>query len=143
MFGGVVPTPAKMPLTLHMDEDIQYWLRLAHSDMVSAEILHRAGQESHSLFFLQQAIEKTLKALVVKQTQSAPPRIHNLPKLAERCGLKVANDQIRLLKRLDRSYTESRYPEAWGETHTEISGSDLERLMSATKEFLAWLKQKL
>jgi hypothetical protein len=28
-----------------MDEDVQSWLRYAESDMISAEALHRIGQE--------------------------------------------------------------------------------------------------
>jgi HEPN domain-containing protein len=99
-----------MSVAKPMDEDLQYWLRLADSDMVSAEALHKAGQVLHCLFFLQQAVEKTLKALLVKNAAAAPPRIHNLHKLAERATLVLTREQALLLKNLSRFYLETRYP---------------------------------
>lgn len=48
-----------------MDEHVQQWLRYADSDMVSAEALHRIGQELNAIFRLQQSVEKTLKALLL------------------------------------------------------------------------------
>jgi len=57
---------ATIPNGVGIDEDIQHWLRFAESDMVSAEALHRAGQELNALFHLQQAVEKTLKALLLR-----------------------------------------------------------------------------
>lgn len=49
---------ATIPNGVGIDEDIQHWLRFAESDMVSAEALHRAGQELNALFHLQQAVER-------------------------------------------------------------------------------------
>ncbi len=62
-----------------MDEDIQYWLRLAESDMSAAEVLHQAAHELQCLFFLQQAVEKTLKALLIRKTSALAPRIQPSP----------------------------------------------------------------
>jgi HEPN domain-containing protein len=96
-----------------MDRDAQHWLRIAASDVVSVEVLHGAGQDLHAMFFLQQAVEKTLKALIARQTQAAPPRIHNLHTLADLCGLKLERDQLHLLEVLNGYYAESRYPADW------------------------------
>ena len=63
---GVNRTFATIPTSMGIDEDIQHWLRFAESDMVSAEALHRVGQELNALFHLQQAVEKTLKALLLR-----------------------------------------------------------------------------
>ncbi len=97
-------------------EDIQTWLRYAESDMVSAEGLHGMGQELHAAFFLQQAVEKTLKALLLKRTGIEPPRIHSLRNLAERCKLDLQEQQARLIEQLSEYYIESRYPGDWQET---------------------------
>ena len=69
---------ATIPNGVGIDEDIQHWLRFAESDMVSAEALHRAGQELNALFHLQQAVEKTLKELLLRRSEVQPPRIHGL-----------------------------------------------------------------
>jgi HEPN domain-containing protein len=126
-----------------MDPDVQDWLRIAESDVTSAEVLHDARQELNAIFFLQQAVEKTLKAVLIKRTSLMPPRIHNLPELAGRCELKLAREQERLLKDLTVSYIDSRYPEQWGSAPPEISSEKTGRLIMESKEFIAWLKQKL
>ena len=46
-----------------MDKDILPWLRYAESDLASAEVLNHGGEYLNALFHLQQAVEKTLKAL--------------------------------------------------------------------------------
>ena len=65
-----------------MDEDIDYWLQLAHLDLESARGSLRGDSYLHCIFGCQQALEKGLKALVVAATEKAPPRIHNLVRLA-------------------------------------------------------------
>jgi HEPN domain-containing protein len=126
-----------------MDEDIKYWLRLADSDLTSAEILHRAGEELNAIFHLQQAVEKTLKALYIRQRSTMPPRLHDLPRLAAACELQVTGEQIRLLKDLTESYSDSRYPEDWPDNPPAISSDRMEALVVESKDFIAWLRQKL
>ncbi len=126
-----------------MDQEIQKWLRFADSDMVPAEGLQRIGQELHALFFLQQAVEKTLKALLVKQTHAAPPRIHSLRTLAERCGLSLPMDEGLLLENLSEYYVESRYPGDWQETSPDVMAKEAERLIPAAKEFIRWLRSRI
>jgi len=75
------------------DKDIPSWLHYAESDMISAEALHRIGQELNAIFHLQQAVEKALKALYIKQNPTMPPRLHNLRELASGCGLQLTNNR--------------------------------------------------
>jgi hypothetical protein len=56
------------------DEDIQSWISFADADMAAAEGLHNLGLDANALFHLQQAVEKTLKAVLLKKTGSAPPQ---------------------------------------------------------------------
>lgn len=126
-----------------MDEDIQPWLRYAESDMASAETLHRAEQDLNAIFHLQQAVEKTLKATVIKMTGTFPPRIHNLQEIVKHCGLELAPEQSQLLEDLTKSYTDSRYPEQWADSPPDVSRDRTERLIAASKDFIAWLRQKL
>ena len=125
------------------DKDIQPWLRYAESDLASAEVLSHGGEYLNALFHLQQAVEKTLKALFIKQNSAMPPRIHGLDKLAEKCGLTLSREQRLLLDDLTRSYTGSRYPETWGQREDDITLEEVDELTAATKEFFTWLKQRL
>ncbi len=126
-----------------MDEDIQPWLRYADSDMLSAEALHRSGQELNAIFHLQQAVEKTLKALWVGRRKAAPPRIHNLRELVERLGLDLAGERLLILEKLSEYYVESRYPGDWRDEPTAPVGAEAERLMRAAKEFIAWVRSQI
>ena len=126
-----------------IDEDIQVWLRFADSDVASAEALHHNRQYLNALFHLQQAVEKTLKATFIKTTSTFPPRVHNLHELVKKCRLELTAEQSQLLEDLTKSYTDSRYPEQWGGSPPDISEKKTEELIQATKEFNAWLKQKL
>ena len=108
--------------------------------MISAEGLQRLGQHMHAIFFLQQAVEKTLKALLLKQTESEPPRIHSLRNLAERCGLNLTAEQTLLLENLNDYYVESRYPGDWVEESSEVMAEEVARLIPAAKEFIQCLR---
>ena len=126
-----------------MDEDIQLWLRCAESDMVSAMALHQIGQQLNAIFHLQQAVEKTLKAVYIKENSTMPPRLHNLQELAGGCRLQLTKEQSRLLRDLTTSYIDSRYPEQWGGSPMEVSGEQTAGLIAETKDFIAWLGKKL
>jgi len=126
-----------------MDEQLQRWLSFAESDLAAADVLHKSGQYPQTLFHLQQSIEKTLKALILKQSRAVPPRIHSLPKLVKSCGLEVPREQLLMLQDLTRYYAGSRYPEGLGEAPLEVSPEEVDRLSKFAKEFLAWLRQRL
>jgi len=134
---------ATIPNGVGIDEDIQHWLRFAESDMVSAEALHRAGQELNALFHLQQAVEKTLKELLLRRSEVQPPRIHGLRGLSERCGLKSTKKQTLLIENLRQYYVESRYPGDWDEGPSEVTTKEVERLIPETKEFIEWLQSQI
>ena len=140
---GVNRTFATIPTSMGIDEDIQHWLRFAESDMVSAEALHRARQELNALFHLQQAVEKTLKALLLRKSEVQPPRIHGLRGLSERCGLRLTKKQTLLIENLRQYYVESRYPGDWDEGPSEATTKEVEMLIPETKEFIEWLQSQI
>ena len=111
--------------------------------MVSAEALHSAGQDLNAIFHVQQAVEKTLKALLLKQTAQEPPRIHGLRKLAERCALDLDTEQRLLLENLSEYYVESRYPGDWREAPPDVITREAGRLIPAAREFTQWLRSQI
>lgn len=62
----------------------QQWLDLAKYDLETARAMLETGRYLYVHFCCQQAIEKTLKALIAHQSNEMPPRLHNLVKLLRR-----------------------------------------------------------
>jgi HEPN domain-containing protein len=63
------------------ENDPQAWLEFARRDLVTARKLLEWGDYLHCAPLCEQAVEKSLKAVIVAQTNSLPPKSHNLRKL--------------------------------------------------------------
>ena len=74
---------------MDVQQHIDFWRAGALEDWDVGAGLVRDGKTRHGLFFVHLAIEKALKALVTRKTAEVPPRIHNLPKLAQLAGRKI------------------------------------------------------
>ncbi len=96
-----------------MDEDVDYWKQLALMDLESSRRSLRGESFLHCIFGCQQALEKLLKALVVRATGNAPPRVHNLIRLAALANVTLQPEQEQLLSELSLEYIEMRYPRSW------------------------------
>jgi HEPN domain-containing protein len=92
------------------------------------------------LFALHLAIEKALKAHVVKETKDVPPFIHNLQKLAEVAKLDLSERQKNLLADLNPYNIRGRYQESLG---LPPPMSEVKVLMKRAKEMFEWLIKRL
>ena len=70
------------------------------------------GHLRHSLFFVHLAIEKILKAHIVKKTRDLPPRIHNLIRLAGAAEIPLDLEQEKFVREFGIYQIEGRYPES-------------------------------
>lgn len=66
-----------------MREASRPWAEQARYDLDTAGAMLSSGRYLYVVFCCQQAVEKALKALIVVRTGEMPPRLHNLPRLAE------------------------------------------------------------
>jgi len=110
---------------VNVEEIVQYWLESAEEDWPVIKHLVESGDYRHALFFGHLYLEKLLKALVVRATESHAPRTHNLLFLAERADLDLSEETSDLLLRVTGKSIDTRYPEAPG------------------KEVGEWLKSRL
>ena len=126
-----------------MEDDIAYWMQLARLDLASAQKSFQGDSYLHCLFGCQQALEKLLKALVVKVTNQSPPRLHNLIRLASLACLRIESEHEILLSRLSLEYIELRYPEELT-TVDEMNRRDVaEEHLRQTEELFQWLEAQL
>lgn len=89
----------------------QDWSNAAERDRLAAQHLLTTGDYEACAFFCQQAIEKLLKAIIVKQTNFRPPHIHSLRLLIERITeIDIPSEIVETVASIDAYYVGSRYP---------------------------------
>lgn len=76
-----------------LDKLIKYWSDNSDEDFDTMITLFESKKFNWALFVGHLMIEKLLKALYVKTNNDYPPYIHNLLRLAEKCGLELTDDQ--------------------------------------------------
>jgi HEPN domain-containing protein len=99
-----------------------------------------SGRYLYVLFTCQQSIEKMLKALIVKNTKSFPPKIHDLVKLINIAKIDIETEQKEFLAKLNYYYLETRYPRELSEISKQIKKDTAVNFYNNTKKILKWLK---
>lgn len=90
-------------------QTVNHWATSAREDADTAKLLFDGKKYSYCLFFCQLAIEKLLKAIYIKQTDDAPPIIHDLVKLAQKTKISIDEKLTELLREITTFNIEARY----------------------------------
>ncbi len=126
-----------------MQKDIDYWVELSKYDIKTADAMFKARRYLYVLFTCQQAVEKMLKALVIKNIKKFPPKTHDLLKLIELSGIDVDETKKEFLSRLSFYYIEIRYPQEIARISKDVNKKIAHEYLKNTKALLRWLKLKL
>lgn len=95
---------------LNVKKTIQYWSESAEYDFDTAKSLIKAKRFPHALFFSHLALEKLLKALVVRASKKHAPFTHSLTFLAEKTELEISEQLMDKLAEYTEFNIEARYP---------------------------------
>jgi HEPN domain-containing protein len=125
-----------------VEKEVAYWRDGAVKDLQFAQrLIERNEQETiYCFFFLHLALEKAFKAHIVKRTKQLPPKIHNLPVLAEIGKVGLSDEQNDFCGRINLYNIEGRYPSV------SFEAPSLEKtreVYETTKELLEWLIKRL
>jgi len=115
------------------------WAERAHYDLETAQAMLDSGRFLYVLFCCQQAVEKMIKALIIRQTGELPPRIHNLIQLAAEGNLELTPERGRFFRKLGSYYVQSRYPEEIETGGKFISRHTAAETLKRTGEIIQWL----
>ena len=86
------------------------WLKASRDDILIIEQIINIEHLTHMVaFHAQQAVEKTLKALI-EEYEIDIPKIHKLIRLKKILSDKLTIENDLLLEKLDELYIDSRYP---------------------------------
>lgn len=125
---------------MDIDKQVEYWATGSAEDLGAAEMLVEKGYARQGLFFAHLALEKMLKAHVVRARRDVPPRIHNLVRLAQLAGLKPDDEQEQFLRRFDAHQLEGRYPDS---QQVVIDPARARQQLQKAMETVQWLKAQL
>jgi len=127
----------------HQRKIIEYWRKLSEYDFGTAKNLFEAKRYPYCLFFCHLAIEKILKALVVREILEHAPYTHNLVDLAKKTNLDFSEEQKTLLADLTEFNLEARYPEWKKEFYKKATKAHASAYLNETARLRLWLKKQL
>lgn len=124
-----------------MREEIRNWWKQAKADFHSAENMFNSGDYYFSAFACQQAVEKGLKALMLKE-KSELIKTRNILKIAKL--LDLPKELLIKISNLEPVYQETRYPDVSSKIPAEeFEKKDADEFLSIAKEVMEWIKKKI
>ncbi len=125
-------------------QHIDYWILTGTDDIGAVEVLFEGRKYVQALFFTHLALEKILKAHWVKDNVgNTPPKIHNLISLYKQTRLKLPDDELAFLLRMNTFQMEGRYPEYISMLHKTTTKSETQDIISQAKILFQCLRETL
>ena len=124
-------------------ELIDYWQKAAKDAMDTANTLFIPGKYHHCLFFLHLAIEKISKAVFVKNKNATPPPSHDLLRLAEIAGLKIATSRKLELAEITSFNISARYDDYKNQFYQKATREYTNKWLKIGKNILTEMATKL
>jgi len=120
-----------------MKEEVKRWWKYAESDLKTAKYLFEGKKFKDSSFYCQQAVEKALKASLLKKNKKIV-KIHDLVKLARE--LNLTEEIIKDCERLTIVYVDTRYPDIGSKQYTKNETSED---IKVAERIIKWIKKNL
>jgi HEPN domain-containing protein len=126
---------------MEKDEALKYWTETAERDYQTVENLFASGDYHWGLFLGHLVLEKLFKALYVEKFGEAPPQIHDLSRLAEKCALELPDETLNKLDLITRFNLSVRYPDYRQEIYRMCTQEFSLQVLESVKEIRSWLLQ--
>jgi len=130
-------------MKFEVEKTISYWREGAEYDLGVAEAMFKTGKYPYALFMGHLALEKLLKALVVKETREHAPYTHSLPVLSGKLTAKVPEEIEKKLTHFMEFYFEARYPEEQKKFYKKCTKVFTEKNLNEIKKVYRWLTKRL
>lgn len=126
-----------------VEKTVSYWLEGAEYDKDVADAMLQAGKYPYALFIGHLALEKLLKALVVKSTRTHAPVTHSLSLLAERSMISMPETLLVKLREFMEFHFEARYPREERAFYKKCTKNYTREKLREIQEVYQWLKEQL
>lgn len=130
-------------MNFSVDKTVQYWLDGASYDLETGRSLIESKRYPYALFFGHLAIEKLLKAFVVKTTREHAPLTHSLILLASKLDVKIEESILDKLAEIMEFHVEARYPDERRDFYKKCTEEFAREKFGEIEDVYLWLKQKL
>lgn len=125
------------------EKTVQYWLNGAVYDLETGQTLLRSKKYPYALFFGHLALEKLLKAVVVKRTDEHAPYSHSLVMLAQRANLDMPEEMFDRLAEFMEFHTEARYPDVKADFYQRCTKEYAQAKYREIKKVFTWCRKTL
>lgn len=128
-----------------LKDKVQYWIDIAQYDIDTADAMLQTKRYLYVGFMCHQAVEKTLKAYYVFNTEGNAPRTHNLTLLARESNLyeEFSEEQKDFLDVLEPLNVEARYPTDKERIMKSLDLKKCAEILTNTKELVEWIRTRL
>lgn len=130
-------------LKFDVEKTVRYWLDGAEYDMGVADAMFKMRKYPYALFMGHLALEKMLKAVVVRTTQKHAPYTHSLDKLAKKSKINIPEQTQIKLREFMEFHFEARYPDEQKAFYRKCNQSYTKEKFQEIKEIFKWLKDQL
>ena len=121
---------------------IEYWIEGAMYDLETGKNLLQAKRYPYALFLGHLAIEKVLKALVVKETGEHAPYTHSLIILIKKTNIEITEEILNKLAEYTEFNIEARYPDEKMAFYKQCNEKFTTAKFTEMEEFFKWLIEK-
>ena len=128
--------------TFDREKTINYWLECAVYDLDTGKSLLESKRYPYALFFGHLALEKALKALVVKESGEHAPFTHSLMMLAQKANIEQTEDLIDNLAEYTSFNIEARYPDEKKTFYDQCTKEFAYEKFTEMEELYKWLIKK-
>ena len=122
---------------------INYWLKSAQEDIITAESLFKTQRFLPCLFYCHLFIEKIIKAIIIKNTKKDAPYGHKLSRLAKSTNLPFAQKQVNLLNDLTAFNIKARYQDYKFSLYKKATKTYTLNYLIKAKKLYLWIKKSL
>ncbi len=123
-----------------MLQEAKLWFELAEDDYQNALLLWENHRYGATVFFLQQSVEKILKAYIVEVKRKLPRKTHRIEALIEDADLDLAKIDSPKVEELSKAYIRVRYPDLSRQYYQ--SRARVEPLINLAKKVYLWVKDE-
>ncbi len=125
---------------------LKQWLLYAQSDLDAAKRLFGTEKPTQWTYLLvlwhcQQAIEKTLKMIIIKKGKELI-KIHDLIRLAELTEKNFSSSDYLFLEKLNKFYIRSRYPDLIYKALPRPTKKMTKKFIDKTEKLFLWLEKQ-